>query len=135
VGSSVDWVQESTPRVVLAGEDVATTGTDWDVRPAARLSRDTVKRWTNLIVGLAGDPVNPDPAVDGERRVARLAAADRPAVSVPVTGTAVNTAGQSRAAQGRIDPDGWVVWYWASTTGRFPTGSTVTLAGSWELNA
>jgi hypothetical protein len=135
VGSSVDWVVESPARVVLAGTGVATDGSDWDVRPASRLTRDGVKRWTNLIVGLAGGPVNPDPNVDGERRIARVAAADRPSASVPLTGTAVNTAGQSRAAQGRLDPDGWVVWYWVSTTGRFPTGSTVTLAGTWELNA
>jgi len=135
VGTSVDWVQESNLRTVLAGTNIATTGADWVVRPAARLSRDGVERWANIVVGLAGSPVNPNQEVDGERRVARLLGADRPPTSVPLTGFAQNTAGLTRAAQGRIDPDGWVVWYWASTTGRFPTGSTVALSGVWELNA
>src|SRR5690606_18573611 len=91
--------------------------------------------WRRDVVGTAGSPVNPNQEVDGERRVARLLGADRPPTSVPLTGFAQNTAGLTRAAQGRIDPDGWVVWYWASTTGRFPTGSTVALSGVWELNA
>jgi hypothetical protein len=134
-GSSVDWMVQVAARTVLSGTNVATTGDDWVVRPASRLSRDLVKRWMNLHVGLAGSPVNPNQEVDGERRVGRLASADRPAVSVPLTGFAQNTAGLTRAAQGRIDPDGWVVWYWASTTGRVPTGSTVALSGTWELNA
>src|SRR5690606_41642287 len=101
VGSSVDWVVESPARVVLAGTDVATDGSDWDVRPASRLTRDGVKRWTNLIVGLAGGPVNPDPNVGGERRIARVAAADRPSASVPLPGAAVNTAGQAPRPQAR----------------------------------
>lgn len=134
-GTTVDWIQETIPRVVLTGTGVATDGDDWDVLPASRLSREGVKRWANLIVNLDGDPVNPDPTVDGERRVARVAAADRPSVSVSLAGFVQNTAGIKRAAAGRIDPDGWVVWHWASTSNRFPTGSTITLTGPWELNA
>jgi hypothetical protein len=135
VDTAVDWVQETNLRTVLAGTNIATTGDDWVVRPAARLSRDGVERWANIVVGLAGSPVNPNQEVDGERRVARLLGADRPPTSVPLTGFAQNTAGITRAAQGRIDPDGWVVWYWTNTSGRFPTGSTVALSGAWELNA
>lgn len=134
-GSTVDWIQETIPRVVLTGAATATDGDDWDVLTASRLSQEGVKRWANLVINLAGDPVNPDPTVDGERRVARLAAADRPAASVSLLGFAENTAGIKRAAAGRIDPDGWVIWHWASTTNRFPTGSTITLTGPWELNA
>jgi hypothetical protein len=135
VGAAVDWVLESAPRVVLAGTATASDGDDWEVLAASRLSRDGVGRWANLVVNLAGDLVNPDPSVDGERRVARLATADRPAASVALAGFAENTAGVKRGALGRIDPDGWVVWHWASTTNRFPTGSTITLTGPWELNA
>lgn len=134
-GATVDWIQETIPRVVLTGTGVATDGDDWDVLSASRLSREGVRRWANIIVNLAGAPVNPDPTVDGERRVARVAAADRPAASVALSGFAENTAGIKRAAAGRIDDDGWVVWHWASTTNRFPTGSTITLTGPWELNA
>jgi len=135
VGVTPDWVQETIPRVVLTGTGVATDGDDWDVMSAARLSREGVKRWANLVVNLAGASVNPDPDVDGERRVARVASADWPAASVALAGFIQNTAGIKRAAAGRIDPDGWVIWHWASTTNRFPTGSTITLTGKWELNA
>jgi hypothetical protein len=135
VGTSVDWVLESAPRVVLAGTATASDGADWEVLAASRLSRDGVKRWANLIVNLAGDPVNPAPDADGERRVARIAPTDYPAAPVALAGFAENTAGIKRAASGRIDTDGWVVWHWASTTNRFPTGSTITLTGPWELNA
>lgn len=135
VGVAVSWVLESAPRVVLAGSATASDGDDWEVLAASRLSRDGVERWANLIVNLDGDPVNPDPGVDGERRVARIASADYPAASVALAGFVQNTAGIKRAASGRIDPDGWVVWHWASTTNRFPTGSTITLTGKWELNA
>jgi hypothetical protein len=135
VGAAVDWVLESAPRVVLAGTATASDGDDWDVQAASRLSRDGVERWANLVVNLDGASVNPDPEVDGERRVARIASADYPAASVALAGFVQNTAGIKRAASGRIDTDGWVVWHWASTTNRFPTGSTITLTGKWELNA
>jgi hypothetical protein len=134
-GAAVGWIQETWPRVWLTGTDVASDGDDWDVRPASSLSRERVERWTNLVVGLAGGPVNPDPEVDGERRVARLATADRPPTPVALAGFVENTAGIKRAAAARIDSDGWVVWHWASTTNRFPTGSTITLTGKWELDA
>jgi hypothetical protein len=138
VDSTVDWVAEWRERAVLTGTAVASDGDDYDVRPASRLTRkgpESTERWMNLVVGLAGDPVNPNPEVDGERRVGRLAADDRPFASVSLAGVAVNTAGVARAAAGRVDPDGWVVWVWASTGGRFPTGSTITLSGPWEVPA
>ena len=135
VGSSPDWVVEWNARTVLTGTGVASDGADYDVRSASRLSREGVKRWMNLVVGLAGEPANPDPEVDDERRIGRLVPSDRPSASVALAGFAQNTAGGVRAAAGRIDPDGWVVWHWASTTNRFPTGSTITLTGRWETAA
>lgn len=135
VGPSTDWVVESYPRTVLSGTDVATDGDDYDTRPASKLSRDGVKRYMNLISGLAGSPANPNPEVDGERRVGRLAESDRPAASVALAGFAKNTANVARAASGRVDPDGWVIWHWVSSGGLFPTGSTITLTGRWETAA
>lgn len=134
-GTTVDWILESYTRSVLSGTDVATDGDDYDTRTASRLSRDGVKRYMNLISGLAGSPANPNPEVDGERRVGRLAVSDRPAASVALAGFAKNTANVARAASGRVDPDGWVIWHWVSSSGLFPTGSTITLTGRWETAA
>jgi hypothetical protein len=78
-GPSVQWVEESRDRVVLTGTDVASDGDDYEVRSASRLSRKGVERWMNFVVALEGDPVNPGPDADGERRVGRLDGADWPA--------------------------------------------------------
>ena len=136
VGSTIDWVEEWRARSVLTGSSlVAQTGEGFDVRPASTLTREALKRTLNIIVGLSGSPWNPNDEVDGERRVIRLATSDRPPIDWALVGIAQNTAGVRRAAAGRVDSDGWVTWHWASTGGRFPTGSVITLTGTWETSA
>lgn len=132
VGSSTDWVEESRFRDVLTGTDVAIqVGEGWTVRGESSITRDTGKRLMNLVVRVAKTTRNPNPEGDGEQRVARLAPFDRPTAPCALAASAQNTAGAVRGSTGYIDAGGWVVWNWASTTGQFPVGSTITLTGDW----
>lgn len=135
----IDWVEEWWERQVLTGTAVrAQNGEGFTVRDGSRLTRRGTSRFLNLVVGNTGSASNPNPAEDGEQRVAQLHDVDDPIGPHPIglTGWGTSMDGERRAISGFIDTDGgWVTWHWASTNTRFSstTGQrTIVLTGSWE---
>lgn len=129
--ATVDWIQETWPRVVLTSAAVReVNGAGYGIRSQARLIRDNADRSMNLVMFRSGSAWNPQ--TDGEAPLARLLAADRPNVAeVPLRGFARRPGGIYYEIGGRVDLDGWVTWHWLGAEGRMPTDTDLTLTGEW----
>lgn len=139
VSGTPTWVEKWRAREVIEGVTaVAEPGEGFLRKDGSRMVRDGKKRTLTLVVWKGFPARNPNPAEDGELRVAKLHDQDDPISpdQLPLAGWAIDEGGTTRAAMGYIAPSGWVTWSWASANTPFGSDGrdkTLVLHGTWEV--